>query len=67
MGENWILFGLSVVKLSKKEVLLMDGFNIHECDGSAFSLFPTARPLINDQLYKWNISLSGTIFFFAKS
>lgn len=46
----------------------MGEFNIHECDGSALSLmFPTARPLINDQLYKWNISLSDTIFFFAKS
>lgn len=43
-------------------------FNIHEYNGSAFSPgFPTARPLINDHFYKWNISLSDTIFFFAKS
>jgi len=68
MEENWVLFGLSVVKLSKREVWLMGCFNIHECDGSAFSpVFPPARPLINDHLYKWNISLSETIFFFARS
>lgn len=29
----------------------MSGFNIHECDGSVFSsVFPTAKPLINDHL-----------------
>lgn len=56
------------MKLSKREVWLMDCFNIHECDGSAFSpMFPPGRSLINDHLYKWNISLSETIFFFAKS
>lgn len=45
----------------------MAGFNIHGYDGSAFSpMFPTAMPLINDHLYKLNISLSDTIFFFAE-
>lgn len=53
MGGNWILFGLWIVKLSKREVLLMGGFNIHECGGSAFfpPMFPTARTLINDHLH----------------
>lgn len=51
------------MKLSKWEVLLIGSFNIHEYDGSAFSpVFPTARPLVNDHFYKWNISLSDTIF-----
>lgn len=56
------------MKLSKWEVLLMGSFNIHEYAGSTFSpVFPTARPLINDHIHKWNIFLSDTIFFFAKN